>query len=74
MALAMGEYGFACRECEGTGQIEIAPDEPDHPDHDWVDCDDCEGSGEVEYEEDEAQERVDLTGDQPRWVPELLTW
>jgi DnaJ-class molecular chaperone len=68
MELAMGEYAFDCLECKGSGEIEIAADEPDHPDHEWVTCDDCEGSGEVVYEEDEAEERMELLGDQPRWV------
>jgi DnaJ-class molecular chaperone len=68
MALAVGEYGFECLDCRGRGEIEIAADEPDHPDHGWVTCEDCDGSGEVVYEEDEAEERMELLGDKPRWI------
>ena len=65
MGLAEGEYTFVCLDCKGKGQIEIAADEPDHPDHDWVTCDDCNGEGEVVHDTEEAQERIDLFGDEP---------
>lgn len=69
MALPMGEYGFRCRDCDGKGEILIAPDDPDHPDHEWVTCEDCDGEGEVVYEEDEAEECIELRGgEQPLWT------
>lgn len=68
MALAPGRYGFVCRDCKGTGEYEIAADEPEHPDHGFIECDDCGGSGEVVMDEDDAQDRTDVTGDQPLWV------
>jgi len=55
MSLEIGEYVFACDECNGSGTLPVI--QPDGVLQD-EDCFECEGTGKVTVDEDDAAEKI----------------